>query len=130
MTSFIAAAILLPASWLISWAFAAISATVSRTSAPRCPGLLRGGIGGTAGAAGVSPGAFASVDKGLSGIGHLLDDWCVRASAGLIDARAGSGYYPAGIASVRFSTAVSICLFVIYARRYCNADTMGGAATF
>ncbi len=35
MTSFMAAAILLPASSEISCAFAAISATVSRTSAPR-----------------------------------------------------------------------------------------------
>ena len=42
---FLAAAILLPASRLISWAFAAISATVSLTSAPRWPGLLFGGTG-------------------------------------------------------------------------------------
>ena len=45
MTSRMADAILLPASWLISCAFAAISATVSRTSAPRCPGV-RFGAGG------------------------------------------------------------------------------------
>src|SRR3982751_4805252 len=45
ITSFIAAAILLPASRLISCAFAAISATVSFTSAPRWPGLRRGGTG-------------------------------------------------------------------------------------
>jgi hypothetical protein len=55
MTSFIAAAIRLPASWLISCARAAISATVSRTSAPRWPGLRRGGVAGVAGTAGVSP---------------------------------------------------------------------------
>src|SRR5688500_16333056 len=52
-TSFIAAAILLPASRLISCAFAAISATVSFTSAPRWPGLLLGGIGGAPGTPGV-----------------------------------------------------------------------------
>src|SRR5438034_4104280 len=61
ITSFMAAAILLPASRLISCAFAAISATVSFTSAPRCPGLRFGGItvpvaptvgGGGGGAAG------------------------------------------------------------------------------
>src|SRR5690242_7837994 len=48
MTSFMAAAILLPASMLISCARAAISATVSFTSAPRWPGLRFGGTGGTA----------------------------------------------------------------------------------
>src|SRR4030088_2518634 len=70
-TSFMAAAILLPASRLISCAFAAISATVSFTSAPRWPGLLRGGTtGGTvavptagAGAVGVATAGFS-----LSGI--------------------------------------------------------------
>src|SRR3982750_1400612 len=45
-TSFMAAAILLPASRLISWAFAAISATVSFTSGPRWPGRRLGGIVG------------------------------------------------------------------------------------
>src|SRR5215216_346483 len=74
MTSFMAAAILLPASKLISCAFAAISATVSFTSAPRCPGLRFGGTGGTvaptAGAAGGGngSGAVATADFSLSGI--------------------------------------------------------------
>ena len=48
MTSFIAAATLLPASWLISCARSAISATVSRMSAPRWPGPRRGAPGGGA----------------------------------------------------------------------------------
>src|SRR6185503_13706451 len=81
-TSFMAAAILLPASRLISCAFAAISATVSFTSAPRWPGLRFGGIGGVtmagAGAVGVAtPAGFS-----LSGIYGLrsarvpaLDGW-------------------------------------------------------
>src|SRR5687768_12590747 len=42
ITSFIAAPTLVPASRLISCALAAISATVSRTSAPRWPGGRRG----------------------------------------------------------------------------------------
>ena len=55
ITSFIAAAILLPASREISWAFAAISAIVSRTSWPRWPGLRFGGVvGEVSGAFGVS----------------------------------------------------------------------------
>src|SRR5712675_1104387 len=70
-TSFIAAAILLPASRLISCAFAAISATVSFTSAPRWPGLRLGGTTGGgvtvpmagAGAVGVATAGFS-----LSGI--------------------------------------------------------------
>jgi hypothetical protein len=44
---------LLPALWLISWALAVSSATVSRGSIPRCPGR-RGVLGGTAEAAGVA----------------------------------------------------------------------------
>ena len=42
ITSFIAAATFFPASWLISCARSAISATVSRMSAPRWPGPRRG----------------------------------------------------------------------------------------
>src|SRR5688572_25453502 len=75
-TSFIAAAILLPASRLISCAFAAISATVSFTSAPRWPGLLLGGTGGapgTPGTAGTTAGAgtVATAVFSLSGIQGL-----------------------------------------------------------
>src|SRR5258705_7253425 len=72
-TSFIAGGILLPASRLISCAFAAISATVSFTSAPRWPGLRLGGTTGGgvavptttagAGAVGVATAGFS-----LSGI--------------------------------------------------------------
>src|ERR1039458_1138622 len=64
MTSFIAAAILLPASMLISCALAAISATVSRTSAPRWPGWRRtGGV--------VTAAAVASAATGLATAGVL-----------------------------------------------------------
>ena len=51
ITSFIAEETLLPASWLMSWARSAISATVSRMSAPRCPGPRRGAAAGGAGLA-------------------------------------------------------------------------------
>src|SRR5688500_4610732 len=60
ITSFIAEETLLPASWLMSCARSAISATVSRMSAPRCPGPRRG-----AGAAGAA-GAASSVVESLS----------------------------------------------------------------
>lgn len=61
---FIAAATLLPASWLISCARSAISATVSRMSAPRWPG--RRGPAGTPPSAGGLLAADGS-GTGLSG---------------------------------------------------------------
>jgi hypothetical protein len=66
---------LLPASRLISWALAVISATVSFTSAPRWPGLRLGG-GGTVGAAtGVAePSGGTSGVTGLSAIGRLVEE--------------------------------------------------------
>src|SRR3979409_1040623 len=67
-TSFMAAAILLPASRLISCAFAAISATVSFTSAPRWPGLRRGGIVGAPGVTGARGVPGAPLGAGMPGV--------------------------------------------------------------
>lgn len=75
ITSFIAAAILLPASRLISCARAAISATASRTSWPRCPGPRRGGGAGMAGEPPAGVGAFvlaASAGAGVTPLGAGL----------------------------------------------------------
>ena len=60
-TSRMAEAILDPASRLISWALAAISATVSRMSCPRCPGPRLGGGGADGGASRGSPEARSGV---------------------------------------------------------------------
>src|SRR5262245_61560284 len=70
ITSLIAAETLVPASWLMSCARSASSATVSRMSAPRCPGGRRGA------AATSEP----SVDAGVPGEGAGLSTMALDVS--------------------------------------------------